>query len=101
MDRATFKLLMAIGVLLYGALYLCAVVLLGLIMSVWPASLLAVAAMGVSYLSYIAQLFCQHDAPADTPVATSLALLLVWLSMLLGAGAGLMLLFAEVPSWAF
>ncbi|HEX4043254.1 MAG TPA: hypothetical protein VHY10_16270 [Xanthobacteraceae bacterium] len=95
MDRATFKLFMAIGVLLYGALYLCAVVLLGLIMSVWPASLLATAAMGVSYLSYIA-----HSWP-DSYRAEAIAPLLVWLSILLGTGAGLMLLFAEVPSWAF
>lgn len=90
MDRATFKTVVAVGVLLNSALYLSACLALGVIAQrpmVWR---LALAAIGVTYLSYLLHSVADHDAQ---DAFARLARLMVYLSIALGVLAGLALLF--------
>lgn len=94
MDRATFKLVMAIGVLLNSALYLGAIVLVGLITSQLAAVYLAIAAFGVSYLSY-----CFNFAADEADLFAGIARNLVGLSVFLGVVAGIWLVVAGTMPW--
>ena len=89
MDRATFKLVMAIGVLLNSALYLTGVLVAGLAEHNWPALRLTLAACGITYLSYICHFVANHD---DNDNWAKRARLLVLLSIAFGASAGVALL---------
>jgi hypothetical protein len=94
MNRDTFKLIMAIGVLLNSALYLFGVLFLAIILCDPAAAKLAIAAIGVTYLSYVAQFVADEHAEAPARAAWHLAPLLVWTSIILGVVAGLVLLFS-------
>lgn len=83
MDRAAFKSVMAAGVLINSALYLNGVFVAGLVEGNLWAWKLALAAFGVTYLSYLAQFIREGSI---------LAVGAVWLSIALGAAAGLALL---------
>ena len=87
MDLKTFKSFMAIGALLNSALYLSGCMIAGLVVGNGFAWRLALAAMGVTYVSYLAQFVA-----ADTS-ASRIAIALVWFSIILGAVAGISLLF--------
>ena len=81
MSRETFKLLMAIGVLLNSALYLVGCLIAGLIMGRPVVYDLALAALGVTYLSYTC-----HFAAGEGDTMHGIALLLVYVSIILGVG---------------
>ena len=89
MTRETFKLVMAIGVLLNSALYLAACFVAGLVLGKPLVYDLAIAASGVTYLSYIAHF--SSEEPGDH--LHSIAIYLVFASVALGVLAGLSLLF--------
>ena len=88
MDRATFKLVMAIGVLLNSALYLGGCLIAGLATQNGIAWRFALAALGITYFSYVC-----HFAASEWNELGRLAIIFVWLSVLLGACAGVALLF--------
>lgn len=73
-----------IGTMLNSALYLISVFVAGLVWQYHNTVILAVASMGVTYLSYFAQVL-----PAPPRIAI---LTLVGLSIVLGGGAGITLL---------
>lgn len=80
-----------VGAIVNSALYLVCAFAAGLTFGPRIAWQLALAAMGVTYLSYIAQmrpLFIE-----GSPMARTLASTLVCLSIVLGATAGIALLF--------
>ena len=94
MDRATFKLIMAIGGLLNSALYLAGGFFAGIVFGDPHVVKLALFAVGLTYLSYVAQFVA--DANSDSRVllaAAGLAPVLVWASIAIGLLAGLVLLF--------
>jgi hypothetical protein len=97
MDRATFKLVMAIGVLLNSALYLSGCFIAGLATANAAAWVLALASCGVTYLSYICQL--AGDAGSEDRLLATLgrwAPVLVWTSICLGFLAGMALLIGRL-----
>ncbi|HXI78302.1 MAG TPA: hypothetical protein VNH21_14260 [Steroidobacteraceae bacterium] len=87
MDLKTFKSFMAIGALLNSALYLSGCLIAGLVVGNGFAWRLALAAMGMTYVSYLAQFVLTAPEPSN------LASGLVWFSIILGAVAGTSLLF--------
>lgn len=88
MDRATFKLLAGIGVLMHGGFYLVAVTVLGMQLGNHFVMCTGLAAMGVTYLSF----FCHFvGQPNDWYEATAPSL--VWISIGLGVLAGFGVLF--------
>ena len=87
MIYATFKLVMAIGVLLNSALYLTGCVAAGLIVGNPLAWRMGLAAAGATYLSYIC-----HFASEGNDWHGAWARVLVYTSILLGAFAGISLL---------
>ena len=89
MTLATFKVVMAIGVLINSALYLVGCFVLGIYLRRPLVYDLAIAASGVTYLSFTVHFV--SDQAGDTKQAV--AVLLVYLSIVLGAGAGVGILF--------
>ncbi len=87
MDQSTWKTILAIGVLLNSALYLAACITIGVVMHNGAAWKVGLASVGITYFSYI----CKCAEP-DEPW-TTVAPWLVWLSIILGAAAGVVLLF--------
>lgn len=87
MNRETFKSLMAVGVLLNSALYLNGVFVAGLVESNPWAWRGALAGFGVTYLSYLL-----HFAGGTAEWPSAAARGLVWLSIAIGALAGVALL---------
>lgn len=80
-----------VGAMLNSALYLVAVFAAGQVHgNVW-AWKSAIAAMGVTYLSYLAQ--CAWQADQGNVVLHKVSNAFVWLSIALGVAAGLALLF--------
>lgn len=91
MNLATFKLMMAIGVLLNSALYLISVIAAGLVTHNHAAWWLGIAAAGTTYLSYVCH-FAAAEGDRTAETCQALAAPLVWFSIALGAAAGLWLL---------
>ena len=89
MSRATFKLVMAIGLLLNSALYFVGVLLVAVVTRAWFATYLDLSAIGVTYLSYVFNFAADHEAPGDT--LARLARGFVFASVALGVLAGLAL----------
>ena len=91
MTWATYKTLCVIGLMINSAIYLVAVLVLAVMFNrplVWRFDLVAV---GVTYLSYSAHVLSQGTGDRWH----SVALALVWLSIFLGATAGLALFFGS------
>ena len=93
MTRETYKLMMAIGVLLNSALYLLTVFVMGVVLDQVWAWKLAIAAIGCTYLLYV----CQFTGNVSSDwrlerVMGSLAPWLFWLSLALAFAAGIPLL---------
>lgn len=91
MDRETFKLVMAIGVLLNSALYLTGVVVAGLVTHSAFSWRFGIIAAGLTYLSYV----CHFGSNPDDRwglACEGLAAPLVWASIAAGVLAGLGLL---------
>lgn len=87
MNWATYKTLAAIGLMINSAIFLIAVLVLAVLFNrplVWRFDLVAI---GVTYLSYSCHVLCEHDRDAWR----SAAVVLVYLSIGLGAIAGLAL----------
>ena len=89
MSRETFKLIIAIGVLLYGALYLVGCLVAGLCLGNRWAVILALSAMGVSYFSYVLHFVSTQTGDHWQAWAG----VVVWLSIVFGAAAGFAILF--------
>ena len=89
MTRATYKLLMAIGVLLNSALYIAGCFIAGLLLGNTLAWRLALATAGVTYLSFVFHVVSETEGDAWQRAAGWL----VWLSIALGINAGAALLF--------
>jgi hypothetical protein len=89
MSRETFKLVMAIGVLLNSALYLGGCMIAGLVIRNGAAWKLALAALGITYLSYV----CHFSSTSLGDALHSWGIRLVFLSVALGVVSGLALLF--------
>lgn len=87
MDRATYKMMMALGVLLNSALYLAGALWLGVQLHNVIACRFALAALAVTYLSY-----AFHFAAVEKGALQAWAVTLVYISIILGAGAGVALL---------
>lgn len=76
--------LMAVGVMLNSALYLVAVVAAGFLTAHPKSWKLGIAALGVTYLSYVLNISTQNRP---------IVVFMFMLTILLGAGAGITLLF--------
>ena len=87
MTRETYKLVVAIGVLINGPLYLAGCFIAGLLLGNAVAWCLALAGAGVTYLSYVAHFVASAGEWWETAAG-----LLVYLSIALGIAAGLALL---------
>lgn len=86
-----YFIIFAAGTLLYGSLYLFNVAIAGIFFAKHNATLLAIVAMGVTYLSFSLNLYTlnrQEGRPGLLVIANCLTLL----TILLGAGAGFLLL---------
>jgi hypothetical protein len=92
MDRATFKLVTAAGVLLNSALYLGGVLAAALLWRNRAAAELAIATLGITYLSYVCHLVGDHRERVNAWLGRR-APELTWLSILFGVAAGVLLLF--------
>lgn len=78
------------GALLNSALYLVSVMIAGLFTQSFWATKCAIAAMGLTYLSYLTRATWEMRRTEALMAAGSL---LTWLSITVGTGAGILLLF--------
>lgn len=86
-----YFIIYATGALLYGSFYLLSVAIAGIWLGHPHATLLAIATMGVTYLSFSFNLFALNRQPAASLLLT-IGNGLTLLTILLGVCAGILLL---------